>query len=97
MIGGGLTSHEDAVVGCCSSICAGRLSLALSALLRPRRCWKSWRLRIFVTASRSDFNAFSIPAAKIRPPPDTLSVFDAVPFLACPCVWLRAGFSHHNR
>jgi hypothetical protein len=45
-----------------------------------KRCWKSWRLRIFVTARQSDFNASSIPAAKIRPPLDTLSLFDAVPF-----------------
>jgi hypothetical protein len=40
---------------------------------------------------RSGFNASRIPAARVRPLSDTLSLFDAVPFLACPCVWLRAG------
>jgi hypothetical protein len=43
------------------------------------------------------FNASSTPAAKIKPLSDTLSLLDAVPFLACPCVWLRAGFLHRNR
>ena len=38
---------------------------------------------------RTGFNASSIPAAKIRPLSDTLSLFDAVPFFGLSCVWLR--------